>query len=286
MQVFLEYRNAKHFSQIIHTNKHFQANIMKQNITLEKDHINSAIGFAKAFWEAEKSARDHGSGNYRESESDKLADTISGKLAEIAFSIFAKREFGISIELDFSITEGKLAIDNGQDIAMINGKIPSLKTDIKGSKNYAKWLLIEQHKVDENLIIADYYVSVSLNLPKDIEMNWHFFEIQNEIKANIDGYLHKNKFFSPSGKPWFKYYQGERLYSIEYIEYAVNRWKPVRKKIELSTMLSEEHIFTGYTRMGGPLKAKHNIGYPKKYLKSTADDFRLLFNTLAEKEGK
>lgn len=290
MQVSWEYRKAKHFSQIIHANQHFQANIMNQNITLDKDHINSAIGFAKAFWEAEKSARDHGSDKYRESESDKLADTISGKLAEIAFSIFAKREFGISIELDFSITEGKLAIDNGQDIAMINGKVPSLKTDIKGSKDYAKWLLIEQHKVDENLIIADFYVSVSLDLPNDIEKNWKFFETQKTIKAKIDGYTHKNKFFSPSGSPWFKYQQSERLYSVEYIENIVKKWKFNGRNPELSTMLSnEEHKYNKHTansRMGLPLKAINNIGLPKKHLKSKEDNFRDLFNTLIGKEGE
>lgn len=260
---------------------------MDYDIALGRDDINRAIEFAKKFWDAEKSIKDFGSNNDRSSESDKLADTISGKLAEIAFAKFTLREFNKNIELDFNITTGKLAIDNGQDIAMMEGKIPILKTDIKGSKKYARWLLIEQHKIDSNLIIADFYVSVSLNLPEDIEKNWQIFETKNTINTKIDGYIKKNKFFSPSGQPWFEYHQNERLYSIQYIDDIVQRWKSNQKSPELGIMLAkEENDYMGNTRMGGPLKAKKNIGFPKKHLKSSKEEFDHLFSCLSGGEQK
>lgn len=257
---------------------------MNYDVTLEKEDIVKAIEFAKEFWKADKSVKDFGSVDDRNSISDKLADAVSGKLGELAFAIFAKREFDVHIKLDFTITEGKLAIDNGQDVAMINGKMPNKKTDIKSSKKYAQWLLIEQHKINEHLIHADYYVSVSLDLPNDIEKNWKLFERFNTIKAHVDGYTQAQKFFDSLGNPWFKYERKERLYSIEYIENIVSRWKIHKLKPELNVMLcSEEHTYNKYagnTRMGIPLKAAYNVGLPKKHLKSNKDDFRDLFNIL------
>ena len=52
---------------------------------------------------------------------DKTADTMTGKLTEVAFSKFCKLK-GFEIEIDFDIYEGRLNIDNGQDIVSFQGK--------------------------------------------------------------------------------------------------------------------------------------------------------------------
>lgn len=260
---------------------------MNRNIILDKHHIDHAIEFAKKFWDAGKSTKDFGSQDNRESESDKLADTISGKLAEIAFSIFAKREFIIDITLDFTITDGKLEIDNGQDIRLINNQEPACRADIKGSKRIAKWLLIEQHKIDESIIDSDFYISVSLDIPADIEQDWSRFEKMPAIKAEIDGYIKKSLFFDKHRIPWFDYPRGSKLYSIQYVDYVLNcLTKPYTASDLKSVLLGKTKEFNGKIHMGVPLKATKNIGFPKQYLKSTADDFRLLFDTLAGKKGK
>lgn len=260
---------------------------MNRNVTLEKHHIYKAIKFAKKFWNAGKSTKDFGSEDNRESESDKLADTISGKLAEIAFSIFAKREFKIDVEIDFTITDGKLAIDNGQDIRLINNQEPACKADIKGSKNIARWLLIEQHKIDEFVIDSDFYISVSLDLPIDIEKDWVKFTEMSILRACVDGYIKKSLFFDKSKVPWFDYDRGSKLYSVRYVDFVLScLTKPYTASDLKSVLLGKTKEFNGEIHMGAPLKATKNIGIPKKYLKSAEDDFGLLFNTLAGKEGK
>lgn len=260
---------------------------MNRNIILDKNHIGHAIEFAKKFWDAGKSTKDFGSRDNRESESDKLADTISGKLAEIAFSLFAKREFIIDIVLDFTITDGKLEIDNGQDIRLINNQEPACRADIKGSKRIAKWLLIEQHKIDESIIDSDFYISVSLDIPTDIEQDWSRFEKMPEIKAEIDGYIKKSLFFDKHWVPWFDYHRGSKLYSIQYVDYVLScLTKPYTASDLKNALVGKTQEFNGKILMGGPLKASRNIGIPKKYLKSEKSDFIYLFNTLAGIEEK
>lgn len=261
---------------------------MNQNIVLNKNHIDTAIEFAKKFWDAGKSSRDFGSEDVRKSESDKLADTISGKLAEIAFSLFAKREFDIDIKLDFEIMEGKLEIDNGQDIKLIDDQEPFCRADIKGSKKIARWLLVEQHKISDLIIDSDFYISVSLDLPTDIEEDWNKFVQMNTIAAQIDGYIKKRLFFDKHGIPWFDYIRGNRLYSISYVEYVIDRMaRPFFANDLKSSLLKETKEFDGKIYMGGPLKATRNIGMPKQYLKSEKNDFEVLFSILSgAQEGK
>lgn len=255
---------------------------MIKNVTLSKSDIEKAIEFAKIFWGAGKSDRDFGSQDIRYSASDKLADTISGKLAEIAFSLFAKREFDIDIEIDFDIKEGKFEIDNGQDIKLINNQEPYCRVDIKGSKKIAKWLLVEQHKISDHIIDSDFYISVSLDLPTDIEKDWSKFVRLQTISAWVDGYIKKGDFFDKYGNPWFDYSRGSRLYSIMYQQYVIDSLKrPFTAKDLGNALLNKIKEFQGQVYMGGPLKASKNIGIPKKYLKSEKNDFEFLFNILA-----
>lgn len=261
---------------------------MNQNIVLNKNYTDMVIEFAKKFWGAGKSSRDFGSEDDRKSESDKLADTISGKLAEIAFSLFAKREFSIDIELDFDITEGKLEIDNGQDIKLIDSKEPSCRADIKGSKKIARWLLVEQHKICDLIIDSDFYISVSLDLPPDIEEDWNKFMQMKAISARVDGYIKKRLFFDKHSIPWFDYIRGSRLYSVSYVEYILNSMvRPFLANDLKNSLLGKTKEFNGKIYMGGSLKATRNIGMPKQYLKSEKNDFEALFGILAgTQEGK
>lgn len=100
------------------------SNQSSRDITLTKEEIQKCKSFAEKFAsvKAEKSGLDFGSITHMSRDLvDKTADTMTGKLTEVAFSKFCKLN-GFEIEIDFDIYEGRLNIDNGQDIVSFQGK--------------------------------------------------------------------------------------------------------------------------------------------------------------------
>ena len=166
-----------------------------RSVTLGKNEIVQCVSFGERFASAiaDKSDRDFGGRQVEaRGRTDKTADTIAGKLAEVAFKKFCY-EHDITTELDFGVINGQLNIDNGQDIALINSVALDIKYDIKGAKKFASWLIVESHKIDEDIICADIYVFVKLDLPSNSETNLEAFNV-DKIDAEIAGFAFKEDF--------------------------------------------------------------------------------------------
>ena len=214
--------------------------IFERDIKIKFDDIKSCLDFAEKFSNKgmDKSSKDFGSVSNRKI-NDMKADTFEGKIAEVAFKKFLeinsiKVGDPLKIDVDFGIESGYMSIDDGQDIKAISyrGLIfsPKVKYDVKSTRMYSKWLLVESHKRDEKLIDPDVYVLVKVDLPRDLESN--FDHAVNEIlkkgmcKCEISGYAMKKDFYGDDGRPIFIFNRNERLMdadqSFSYI-YSMNR---------------------------------------------------------------
>lgn len=267
--------------------------LSKRNITLTKNEIQKCISFAEEFAsnKAEKSSNDFGSTNIRTRDlTDKTADTITGKLAEFAFMKFCQIN-DIKIEIDFDISDGRLNIDNGQDIVSFQGKENNIKCDIKGAKHFAQWLMVESHKLDEDLIIADIYIFVKLNLPKGVEQDLELFN-ESQIDAEIVGYAFKEDFFDSEGNPWFHYKAGNSPLRMKYVKKIVNESK---NNLDNSDELKKSDLVENYRRLiknnkdndiflKMTQKAAHNFGLPVDYLRSSDIQLKKLFTLLSDQK--
>ncbi len=257
-------------------------------VTIPRESIQQSIRFGVSFASAEyqKSSRDFGSKHVeKRSNTDKTVDTISGKLGEFAFKDFCNQN-GLNIEIDLSLKRGYREIDDGQDIVRVGGIAPNLKFDIKESKKYAQWLLVESHKLSKEIIFADVYIFVRLDLPKGIEKNLNLFDL-NVVNAEISGYAYKEDFFDAEGNAWFDYKEGSRL---------------LKQKVATKFFLADDLDFRNYKKsflakeynkikssgddifINISLKAEQNFGLPIGMLRNTKDDYEELFKVLSNKD--
>lgn len=264
---------------------------MKYNRTviLQDNEIQKCIDFGKKFADekSQKSSKDFGSREaYERDLTDKTADTIAGKLGEYAFMKFCDKH-GLSIKIDFEITVGKLNIDNGQDISLENNKELKTKFDIKESKKWAQWLLIESHKIDKAIISSDVYIFVRLTLPANIEKNLDAFNVRT-IEAEISGYALNKDFFDEQDRPWFKYEHSKHLLKAKFVK-AILDEAYLNKTI--NTPIVRDDLNNAYRKIQSnfrheekfiktPLKADLNIGIPVFKLRKSNEEFDLLFKMI------
>ena len=265
------------------------SNLSSRNIMLTKKEIQKCKSFAEKFAnaKAKKSGLDFGSITHMSRDLvDKTADTMTGKLTEVAFSRFCKLK-GFEIEIDFDIYEGRLNIDNGQDIVSFQGKKNNIKCDIKGAKNIAQWLLVEQHKINEKLIYSDLYIFVKLTLPQGVEKNLNLFD-QNKIESEIIGYAFKEDFFDSENTPWFHYKEGHSPLTGYFAKQIINN---ALRSIGEINILKKHDLIKSYKMIRGNVdknrhflkmrqKATHNYGLPIDYLRSSDAEFNFLFDLL------
>jgi hypothetical protein len=269
------------------------SNLSSRNITLTKEEIQKCKSFAEKFAsvKAEKSGLDFGSITHMSRDLiDKTADTMTGKLTEVAFSRFCKLK-GFEIEIDFDIYEGRLNIDNGQDIVSFQGKKNNIKCDIKGAKHIAQWLLVEQHKINEKLIYSDLYIFVKLTLPQGVEKNLSLFD-QNKIESEIAGYAFKEDFFDSENTPWFHYKEGRSPLTGYFAKQIINN---ALGDIGETKILKKNDLIKSYKIIKGNVdptrhflkmkqKAAHNYGLPIDYLRSSETEFDFLFDLLSNQK--
>jgi len=254
-------------------------------VTICKEYIQKSIKFGHSFASSEyqKSSKDFGSKLVQAREStDKIADTISGKLGEFAFKEFC-RQNGLDIEIDLSLKKGYREIDDGQDILTVNGKVPKLKFDIKESKKYAQWLLVESHKISEEVILADVYIFVRLDLPKNIEHDLKLFDVET-INAEITGFVYKEDFFDMDNEPWFNYKAGSKLLK-EKIATGLFQTKELtygnyKKEFIVTEFIEKKLIKNDDTFLNISLKAENNFGLPIGMLRNKKSDYDELFSLL------
>jgi hypothetical protein len=264
--------------------------LYNRHIVLSQNEIQKCKSFAEKFAsaKAEKSGLDFGSITHMSRDLvDKTADTMTGKLTEVAFSRFCKLK-GFEIEIDFDIYEGRLNIDNGQDIVSFQGKKNNIKCDIKGAKHIAQWLLVEQHKINEKLIYSDLYIFVKLTLPQGVEKNLNLFN-QNKIESEIVGYAFKEDFFDSENTPWFHYKEGQSPLTGYFAKQIINN---TLRNIGEINILKKHDLIKSYKMIKGNVdpsrhflkmkqKAAHNYGLPIDYLRSSETEFDFLFDLLS-----
>lgn len=109
--------------------------------------------FAEEVWKTQKEIRS--GGTIQRTQYQMISDIQLGKTAEVIVKKFLAEKYGIQIELDFAIYP-KGVWDDG------DFKLEEKKFSIKGSKSYAKWILLESEDIDRGYLF-DYYIFVSVD---------------------------------------------------------------------------------------------------------------------------
>jgi len=249
---------------------------MKLRFSVKHGDIERCFSFARRILgEEAQSSRDFGS--TRRNIVDATADTVEGKLAELVFQQFLKRNFDVGIEVDFEIYPSQRAVDFGQDVERVNRAGQTMlnpcRVDIKATRAYSKWLLVEGHK-----FWADAYVSVALDLPRDFEKAPAHIERKKEacVGAEVRGFAYYFDLIDPSTKePWFLFEQGSRLFDPDELPLKTLRdagAEPTLWRAEISRLVKEGKLRT----MGGTLKAERNYGLPLKWLRTSEAEWQSL----------
>jgi hypothetical protein len=242
-------------------------------IYLNNDECKEAITFGKEILAKKaQSTRDFGSAINR-GESDNLVDIIEGKIAELGFAKYFKNSTGNDLLIDFKVYNNKLTIDYGQDFdgVVINGDtyVTKCRIDIKATRNFSKWLLVESHK-----FWADVYILAKVNVPPDSETNIeNFFNFitNNTVEVNIVGYAYYFDLIHYETKePFIKFLQNNRLFRPEHLV-NISDWTP-----DGIIKYMAEHV-DRFPLMGPYLKSPVNFGLPIIKLRQTNEQWQELF---------
>lgn len=217
---------------------------------------------------------------------DYISDHVRGKVVEYGFKAFLEHHFNISFDVDCNIYDGQLNTDKGNDLAQvyINGMRRSFdfKTDIKGVRARAQWLLIESHKFWAQI----YVIGKLTNIPdgEGFEKAPYSFKSSDWI-VRIEGYiLNKDIYDNNTSLPWFPFYRGDRLFSsrtIKGLQDEKRRLNPIEFKMLLDRRVEEiSKLSPNSVYIGGPLDCELNYGYPIKWLRNSQEDWEHFKNIL------
>jgi hypothetical protein len=222
-------------------------------------HIQQAENFAIEFSNADKSSGNFGSKKIRNKQKI-IDDVFEGKLGEFAFQEMC-REYGIEITLDNKVVKGKRNNDEGQDIILINGIPPKKKYDIKTTKEWSKWFIIESHKASEEIIKPDMYIMVKVDL--------------DSYYSSYVGLIHFNDLFDEDKKPWFDFNNKKRnrLYNPSFVDecwsMAFRKYGKVTKRSQIYEFMKKlNNIYEPYMR-NGKLDAPKNYALPLSFINYT-----------------
>lgn len=238
---------------------------------LNKSEISSSFDFAeKATYGRSQSKRDFGSQIIR-TQKDQIADISEGKMAEIGFKHFLETNFRVDVEIDFNHYSELHEIDFGSDIEEIkcsdgNPRICTYKIDVKTTRPYSQWLLVEGHKFWSNA-----YVLVKTDLPRNYERDPYSIA-KSDVKTEITGFAYHYDFIDPlTKKPWIGYSRGDCLLNPKDIPLK-NPPAPVNVK----ELLQNSTIRT----LGLPLKSPTNYGIPILWLRNERKEWEKLIECI------
>jgi hypothetical protein len=247
-------------------------------IKLKPPEVRQALEFSwKICGDKNQVGSDFGRRDLPRSLVDQVADTTEGKLAELAFSKFAEKKYNLRIEVDFKIYLGMHHIDYGNDIPSIIISDETLecrsRVDIKATRLYSKWLLVERHK-----FWADAYIIVKVDLPQDIESNLDGLTklASSSVEAEVCGFVyHFDLIDSKSNEPWFVFRKGEKLFDPVILKKISKKLltSPVSIKNALNE-LSQDGLVRYHNCY---LKAKENFGVPIELTRKSKDEWNAFF---------
>ena len=223
---------------------------MGETILLPEDSIKKCVEFARLSVKRNAQNTQDFRSHLKRNETDLIADSAEGKLAELSFIEFALQRAGIEFIPDFRVYDNQLVTDYGNDFheLMLNEKMwpCPVKIDIKASRQYAQWLLIENPK-----FISDIFIIVRVLIPEDAESNLDWTE-KKSVTTIIDGFAHRTDFIDETSKEFkHQFKQGERLFDP----------RPGK---------NNRHI-------GPKLKAPLNFGLPIRSIRNSNDQWSKLF---------
>ena len=244
-------------------------------IKISPEESNSAINFGYEILQKKaQSSKDFGSGITR-GHDDNLVDVVEGKIAEVAFSKHFKEVTGHTIEVDYKIYPGLLEIDYGQDLDVVSASDSAnhfirCKVDIKATRKYSKWLLVEGHK-----FWADAYVLIKVDVPSDSEKNLSAFLDHvktNNVNAQICGFAyHFDLVHNESKRPFILFNQNESLVRTENFS-KISDWTPDGIQTYIKNNKAE------FAEMPVKLKSPKNFGLPIEKLRSSSSEWKSFFD--------
>lgn len=244
---------------------------LEYSFTLKPEWVDKALSFAVGITSTNsQSTLDFSNPEInRTSSVDTTADTVEGKLAEMVFARFLRHNFDIKIKLDLRIYNDKDIIDYGQDLDYL--EIDGIKyssrnrIDVKGTRSYSKWLLIEKNK-----FWADAYVIGLMNLPRNFEHDISCLK-NKSVKGTIAGFgYHFDIMDQLTKKPWFKFVAGSKLFNPEVLENIKKDpdWSPDKLTAWLSKNLDDKDY------LNVNLKSRVNYGLPISWLRNDLESWK------------
>lgn len=263
---------------------------MSLEVVLDSNHIADIKKFGEKFTKAGKTYSNFGSfgPDITRKESDQFANTINGKIGELAFKIFCEREFKINLEIDLEVWDGFTNCDGGQDIKTINGETPRAIVDIKQSKDRSVWLAVEKHKIDGSISKADAFVFVTTLQQCRFDPDIKKAVLPDSVKCSIEGFAYREDFYDKFNEPFFKYCKNEAFYTWNFVKKALENVHPELTSDRLSNSLyalkkkwdcQNDDIY-----MKVNLDAKTNIALPKYLLRKSKEEFEDFLFFLRDKE--
>ena len=245
-------------------------------IWLDADDCRRAVEFAHKINEnCDQAETDFGRRDLIRKISDRNADTVEGKLAEIGVQKFLRIRSPFQVALDFQVYPGQENGDSGQDLSLVKLRGASYrldkKVDIKATREGSQWLLVEAYK-----FLADVYIIVRVRLPFDFEKKYKSHTVDRAC-CEIAGFVYKDDLLFLDGRPWFSFPRDSRLFNLRGVD------KPtVSDSGEFYSWLEHQRQVTEIHSIGGPLKAELNYGMPIHWLRSGMDEWYKLFRWLEE----
>lgn len=252
---------------------------IQATVWLEPADVRRALTFAWKICKGDNQVEtDFGRSDLPRQLVDRVADTAEGKMAELAFARFIEQHGHFSIGLDFKIYLSKLAIDYGQDIDEVIGngmRHPCRsRVDVKATRAYSKWLLVEQHK-----FWADAYIIVKVDLPHDIESSVNGLKqlADSKVKAEIAGFAYHFDLIDPATKePWFLFRKGDRLFDPKILATLKPEDRTNAKTLSQCLLGLKNNSSVRY--LGEALKAQENFGIPMSELRKSDSEWMSLFS--------
>ncbi|MEH7569760.1 hypothetical protein [Priestia megaterium] len=245
----------------------------KSKIILKKDEVTACFQFAEEAWEFQSQSKKH-FGDGKRSKEEFLADQTEGKLAELVLMKFLKEE-GLIVNLDFNHYEGEHNTDKGDFKILSHDKLIEAAVDVKGSSQYAQWLLVEDYKfIDYNTgkLRSNAFVMVCFGdtfpgnkaLRKEPKLI-----LNNEYEAEVMGWAMAEDFYEPGKNTfWFEWGQRSQPWNKKVLPKSI----PYNRK-GLENYLNISVPNTEKPKLSLVLDAKMNYGLPIKWLRKDWKEF-------------
>lgn len=253
-----------------------------RKVVITQHEVQKCLDFAKEFTSSatKKSDLDFGHSELPRTPTDSFADTVTGKIGELAFQKICKN-LNFNINVDFNVNVGRHNIDFGQDVSEIevDGKLltPLISIDVKTTKGNSHWLLLETHKHWASILIL-----ITTDISSDAESNLNAFN--GDVNCEYIGYAYLSDFYDSRGVPWFYYKKGMRLLKPSFVdrlyEKAMESYSAITLKYQLARTYRELEI--GYDINFGPeMKCPKQVGLPRKFLKNSENELNELLKFIS-----